>query len=237
MIDQPPSADHLLGTDSMGRDVLATTILGMPSTLRVGFMAATIGLGLGIVLGFVSGFYGGILDNLLKGSADVMITVPGLVILVVIALSIPGGMDLNFQALIIASVAWMWPTRTIRAQVLTMRTRAYVSVARFSGANSLEIIFLEMLPNLLPFLAAGFVTAVAVSILSTIGMDALGLGPANQITLGNSIFWALFYSAPLRGIWWWWTPPIVILIIVFVGLYLASIGLDQFANPRLRRRL
>lgn len=237
LIDQPPSAGHPLGTDSLGRDVLAVTLIGTPLTLRVGFMAAAIGLGVGTILGFVGGFYGGVLDNLFKGAADVLITVPILLVLVVIALSLPGGVNVNFQALIIASVAWMWPTRTIRSQVLTMRERAYVDVARLSGANGLEIIFREMLPNLLPYLAASFVTAVAAAILATIGMDALGLGPLNQVTLGNTIYWAIFYSAPLRGIWWWWTPPIVVLGVVFIGLYLISAGLDLFANPRLRRRV
>lgn len=234
-LDAPPSRHHTLGTDSMGRDVLAVTVHGTPLTLRVGFMAAVIGMAVGTIFGFVGGYYGGAVDNLLKGAADILITIPSLLILVVVAITLIGPVDVTVQALVIASISWMWPTRTIRAQVLSMRERPYVSVASLSGANTFEIIFLEMLPNLLPYLAASFVTAVAVAILTTIGMDALGLGPQNQPTLGNTIYWALFYSAPLRGIWWWWAPPILILGTVFIALYLMAVGLDQVANPRLRK--
>ena len=234
-LDLKPTAKYPLGTDTMGRDMLTVLILGTPLTLRVGLIAAPVGLGVGVIFGFVSGFYGGWIDNLLRGAADVLITVPGLVILIVIAISLPGAVDVNVQALVIASLAWMWPTRTIRSQVLTMRERAYISVAKLSGMSGPEIIFKEMLPNLLPYLAASFTVAVASAILASIGLDALGLGPQNQPTLGNTIYWALFYSAPFRGLWWWWAPPIVVLVLVFVGLYLVTAGLDELANPRLRR--
>lgn len=233
-LDIAPSREYLLGTDSMGRDVLAVMLRGTPLTLQVGFMAATIGMGIGIVLGFVGGFYGGIVDTVFKGLADILITIPALLILVVVAVSLTGPVSINVQALVIASVSWMLPTRTIRAQVLTMRERAYVSVAELSGANRFEIIFLEILPNLLPYLAASFAATVAIAILTTVGMDALGLGPQNVPTLGNTVYWALFYSAPLRGLYWWWAPPIITLGVVFIGLYLITAGLDKIANPRLR---
>ena len=235
--DEPPSREYPLGTDTLGRDVLSVLLIATPRTLQVGLMAGAIGLGVGILLGFVGGYYGGIMDNLFKGAADVLITVPVLALLVVIAVSMPGTVTINMQALVIAGLSWMWPTRTIRAQVLTMRERAYVDVAKMSGSSGPEILFREMLPNLLPYLAASLVTAVALAILATIGMDALGLGPQNDWTLGNTLYWALFYSSPLRGMWWWWGPPTVVLAVVFVGLYLISAGLDQIANPRLRRAI
>ncbi len=231
------SAYSLLGTDSQGRDVWALTVLGTPLTIYVGFLAAVIGMTIGTVLGFVGGFYGGILDNIFKSMADMLITVPVLMFLVVVAVTLKSSIDVTQQALIISAFVWMWPLRTIRAQVLTMRERAYVSVAQISGANTLEVIFLEMLPNLLPFLAASLATAVATAMLATIGMDVLGLGPQNQPTLGNTIYWAIFYSAPFRGIWWWWAPPVLMLALVFGSLYLVTAGLDPIANPRLRRQV
>ncbi len=231
------SAFSLLGTDSQGRDVWAVTLLGTPLTIYVGFLAALIGMSIGTVLGFIGGFVGGIIDNILKSFADMLITVPVLMILVVVAVTLKSSIDVTQQALIISAFVWMWPLRAIRAQVLTMRERAYVAVSQISGANTLEVIFLEMLPNLLPFLAASFATAVATAMLTTIGMDALGLGPQNQPTLGNTIYWALFYSAPFRGIWWWWAPPVLALALVFGSLYLITAGLDPIANPRLRRQV
>jgi peptide/nickel transport system permease protein len=139
------------------------------------------------------------------------------------------------MALVVASLAWMWPTRTIRSQVLSLRERNFVMVARLSGMNGLEIIARELIPNLLPYLAASFVTAVGSAILATIGLEALGLGPQNEPTLGMTIYWSLYYTSVLRGMWWWWGPPIGIIILTFVGLFLLTMGLDQIANPKLRR--
>jgi peptide/nickel transport system permease protein len=136
---------------------------------------------------------------------------------------------------VIAALAWLWPTRTIRAQVLTMRERSYVHVARLSGANSLKIIFLEMMPNLLPYLAASLVGAVAAAILASLGLEALGLGSVDSPTIGMTIYWVIFYGALLQGMWWWFLPPIVVVIILFMGLFGLSAGLDEWANPRKRQ--
>lgn len=233
--DQPPSWEYPLGTDTVGREVLPTLMVGIPLTLRIGLTAGAIGLGIGILFGFVAGYYGGLWDTLLRGAADVFLTIPGLLVLVVIASTLRGAVDVNAEALVVAALAWMWPTRTIRSQVLTMRERGYIHVARLSGMGGLEIIFREMLPNLLPYLAATFVSAVASAILASIGLEALGLGPQNEPTLGMTIFWGLFYTAVLRGLWWWWASPIVVIVLIFVGLFLLAAGLDQIANPRLRR--
>ncbi len=234
-LELAPSAEYPFGTDGQGRNSLAVTVYSIPLTLRVGFIAAVIGMAFGSILGFVGGYYGGIIDSIFKGAADIFITIPVLLILVVLAITITGPVDVNTQALVIASVSWMWPARTIRAQVLTMRERSYVSVASLSGASSLEIIFVEMMPNLLPFLTASFVAAMATALLTTIGMDALGLGPQNQVTLGGTVYWALQYSAPLRGIYWWWAPPVIVLGFVFISLYMISVGIDKIANPRLKK--
>ena len=227
----------ILGTESQGRDVWSLVMHGTPLTLWVGLLSALIGMGIGTALGFLGGFLGGWPDAVFRGASDILITVPVLLILIVVALTLKRSVDVTYQALIIAAVVWMWPLRTIRAQVLSMRERAYVSVAQISGASIWEVIFLEMLPNLLPFLAASFASTVAVAMLTTIGMDALGLGPQNDPTLGNTIYWALQYSSHLNGIWWWWLPPVIVLALVFGALYLITAGLDPIANPRLRRQV
>ncbi|MEZ4711074.1 MAG: ABC transporter permease [Caldilineaceae bacterium] len=233
--DQPPSPEYRLGTDTVGRDLIAVLVSGTPLTLRIGLFAGAIGLGIGIILGFTAGYFGGIVDTLIKGAADVLITVPGLLFLVVLATTIRGAISVNMMALVVAALAWMWPTRTIRAQVLTLRERQFVMVSRLSGMNGFEIIVRELMPNLLPYLAASFVSAVASAILASIGLEALGLGPQNEPTLGMTIYWALYYTSVLRGMWWWWAPPIAVIVLTFVGLFLITMGLDQIANPKLRR--
>jgi peptide/nickel transport system permease protein len=235
MPDQRPSAEYPLGSDTVGRDILAVMVVGTPLTMRIGLIAGTIGLGLGILFGFLAGYFGGWVDTVIKGAADVLLTVPGLLFLVVVATTLRGAVSVNMMALVVASLAWMWPTRTIRSQVLTLRERQFVMVARLSGLNGFEIIVRELIPNLLPYLAASFVSAVSSAILASIGLEALGLGPQNDPTLGMTIYWSQYYTSVLRGLWWWWAPPIAMIIITFIGLFLLSMGLDQVANPKLRR--
>jgi peptide/nickel transport system permease protein len=188
-----------------------------------------------MVFGFVAGYYGGIWDHILRGAADVFLTIPGLLVLVVIATTLEGTIGIAQQALIVAALSWMYPTRTIRSQVLSLRERSYVQLARFSGMNGFEVIVRELIPNLLPYLAASFVGAVSAAILFSIGLEALGLGPQNEPTLGMTIYWSQYYTAVLRDVWWWWAPPIVVIIAIFVSLFMISAGLDQIANPRLRK--
>lgn len=233
--DQRPSFHYLLGTDSSGRDLFAVMIVGTGLTLRIGFLAGIIGLGIAVILGFISGFYGGPLDTVIKGIVDVLLTVPPLAVLVVIAAMRAEAITLNFMILIVASLSWMLPTRTIRAQVLSLREREYISMAKLSGMNNLEIIIKELMPTLIPYMAAGFVTISATAVLASIGLEALGLGPQYLPTLGMTIYWAISFSALLRGMWWWWLPPVVVIVILFVGLFLLTSGLDLIANPKLKR--
>jgi peptide/nickel transport system permease protein len=232
--DQSPSLQYLLGTDTVGRELLNVLVAGTPLTLSIGLIAGAIGLGVGIIFGFAAGYYGGVVDNVLRGAADVFLTIPGLLILVVLASSTKGAVDVQTEALVVSALAWMWPTRTIRSQVLTMRERGYIQVARFSGRSDPQIIVQEMMPNLLPYLATSFVGAVAAAILASIGLEALGLGPQNDPTLGMTIYWALYYTTVMRGLVWWWLPPILIIVLIFVGLFMIAAGLDQIVNPRLR---
>jgi peptide/nickel transport system permease protein len=233
--DQPPSPGLLLGSDDQGRDLAAVLVAGLPLTLRVGFIAGGVGLIIGIILGFVAGYQGGVVDTVIRLIVDTLLTVPGLLILIIIADSIKGVISVNLMALVVASLAWMHPTRTIRSQVLTLRERAYVQMAKLSGMSGFEIIVRELIPNLLPYLAASFVGAVAAAVLASIGLEALGLGPQNEPTVGMTIYWAISFNALLRGLWWWWVIPIVVVVILFMGLFLLSAGLDEIANPRLRR--
>jgi peptide/nickel transport system permease protein len=233
--DMEPSREYLLGSDSAGRQLLPVLIEATPRAFEVGLLAGFVGLMIGTVLGFVAGYFGGWADTIIGGLADTLLPIPALAVLVVIASTIKTNLTVEIMALIVASLAWMTPTRTIRAQVLTMRERAYIEVARLSGASSFQIIFRELLPNLLPYLAASFVSAVGAAVLASLGLEALGLGPQNEPTLGMTIFWAIYYGALLRGMWWWWGGPLVVIVLLFTALFLIASGLDEIANPRARR--
>ena len=232
---QAPSLKYPFGTDRQGRDLLAVMVAGTPLTLRIGFIAGFLGVGIGSILGFVSAYYGGKVDVIIRGIADIGLTVPGLLVLIIIAVSIKEGLTVDQMAIIVASLAWLNPTRTIRAQVLSLRERGYVEVARLSGMSGLGIIFKELMPNLLPYLAATLVNAVSNAILASIGLEVLGLGPIESPTLGMTLYWVNYNAALINGWWWWWTAPIVIILVVFLGLFFLTVGLDEIANPRLRR--
>ena len=231
---RPPSSDYPFGTDRQGRDLLAVMVAGTPLTLRIGFVAGFLGVGVGTVLAFVAAYYRGMVDMVIRGIADIGLTVPGLLVLIIIAVSIKGTLTVNQMAIVVASLAWLYPTRTIRAQVLSLRERGYVEVARLSGMSGLGIIFIELMPNLLPYLAATLVTSVSSAILASIGLEVLGLGPIDAPTLGMTLYWVNFNAAMINGWWWWWTAPTVIILIVFLGLFFLTVGLDEIANPRLR---
>ncbi len=236
-VNKPPSLQYPFGTDSQGRDLLAAAIQGIYLTSRIGVTAGIIGLSFGVFLGFVAAYYGGFVDTVIRWVVDVLLTVPGLLVLVVIASTLQRAMSVAGMSLVVALLAWMWPTRTIRAQVLTMRERAFVRVAKLSGASDLSIIFGELLPNLLPYLGASLVGSVTGAIFASLGLEALGLGPMREPTLGMTIYWMMFYSAFVRGMWWWIMVPVMIILLIFVGLFLVSAGLDELANPRLRRKV
>jgi len=232
---QPPSAQYLLGTDSQGRDMLTIMVLATPQTMRIGLIAGVVGMTIGLTLGLLSGFFGGPVDGGIRVLADSLMTVPGLAIMVIIAASV-GHMTVELMALTVAALAWMHPTRAIRAQVLSIRERSYVLVARANGESEMGILFREVMPNLVPYIAAAFVGAVSGAILAAVGLEAIGLGPNDVHTLGTTIYWAEKFSAVLRGQWWWWGPPILAISYIFVGMFLLSSGLDRIANPKLRTR-
>jgi peptide/nickel transport system permease protein len=234
---QPPSWQLPFGTDRQGRDLFAVMVAGTPLTVRIGLIAGFVGVSVGAVLAFIAAYYGGIVDTLIRGVVDIGLTIPNLMVLIIIAMSLRTALTVDQMALIIASLAWLSPTRTVRSQVLTIKERGYVQVARLSGVSGPEIIFKELLPNLLPYLAAALVGAVSNAVLASVGLEVLGLGDFNSTTIGMTLYWVNYNAALLNGWWWWWVPPTAVIILLFLGLYFVSFGLDEFANPRLRRQV
>jgi peptide/nickel transport system permease protein len=164
----------------------------------------------------------------------VTITIPSILVLIVIQSVIPR-IEITLMAVLISLFAWPGPTRVIRAQVLSMKQSGYVLMARLSGAPTRDIMFKEMMPNLLPYLAASFIGNTAGAIIAAIGLEVLGLGPQRVPSLGVTIFFSINAAAILQQMWWWWGLPTIMLIIIFIGLLLINLGLDEVANPRLRQ--
>ncbi len=231
-----PSLRYPLGTDFFGRDLLAAMVVGMWQTAAIGLLAGGIGTVIGVVLGFISAYFGGWIDTIIKTICQILTPIPVLLIQVVVA----GTLDkrdvtIFMMALIIVVLSWMGTTLVVRAQVLTMKERQFVSVAKLSGVGSMGIIFKEIMPNLLPFIAAAFVVQVFQAVFASFYLAVLGLGPLREPLLGNIIWSAQGQGAFFNGWWWWPIEPAVAMVLILGSLALINMGLDELANPRVRR--
>lgn len=233
---QPPSWEFPLGTDFFGRDLYVAMVVGLKETAIIGLLAGAIGTIVGVLLGFISAYFGGWLDVIVKGICQILTPIPALLIQVIVAGSLDKrDVTIYTMAFVVVLLAWMGPTLVIRAQVLTMKERQFVSVAKLSGMGDLSIIFSEILPNLLPFIAAAFVNQVFYSVFASFYLAVLGLGPLREPLLGNTIWAAQTQSAFFNNWWWWPLFPALALVLILGSLALINMGLDELANPRIRR--
>lgn len=233
-----PNAEYPFGTDRQGRNLLAVMIVGTGMTLQIGAIAGAIGLGVGIVLGFVAGYYGGtFIDTIITSFIDIYMSIPGFLILVLVASTFREiKLGVTEMGLIVAIVSWAGPARAIRAQVLTMRERPFVMMAKLSGMGNIEIVMKELVPNLLPFLVMSLSQSVYGGIMASLGLEALGIGSRREPTIGMTLYFVQYYSAFIVGMWWWIIQPVIVIVLVLTSLVLTSFGLDEIANPRARRK-
>ena len=233
---KPPSLQYPFGTDFFGRNLLAAMVVGMWQTAIIGVIAGGLGTLIGVVLGFTSAYFGGWIDSTVRTIRQILTPIPVLLIQVVVAGSLDKrDVTIITMALIVVMLAWMGPTLVIRAQVLTMKERQFVSVAKLSGVCDVGIIFKEILPNLLPFIAAAFVGQVFAAVFASFYLAVLGLGPLREPLLGNIIWGAQLQGAFFNGWWWWPIAPSIAMILILGSLALINMGLDELANPRGRR--
>ena len=233
----PPSLEYPFGTDTQGRDLFAMTVRGIPLTLQIGLIAGLVSVALGTITAFFAAYYGRWVDASVRTLVDVGLAMPGLLILILVRLNLGRELAIWEMGLALAIVGWVFSSRPIRSQVLVMRETPYVEIARQSGTSGMGIIFKEMMPNLIPYITASLVVSVAGAILASIGLEAVGLGDFSSPTLGMIIYWNIQFSSIILGMWWWWLPALITIVIVFVSLFLISAGLDEWSNPRLRKRV
>jgi len=230
-----PSREHLLGTDKWGRDWAALLVLGLRYSLVIGFLSGTVATLISVILGFVSGYKGGRLDSVLRTLTDMVLVIPALPILITVAAYIKF-FSIVAMALLLALFSWAFGMRTIRAQVLSLRARPYVDLARVSNLNDMQIIFEELVPNLLPFLGVALASSTAVAILAETGLELIGVGPGgNIITLGLMVNFAQSWGSLALGYYALLFAPVVALILIFVSMNLINMGLEEVFNPRLKR--
>ncbi len=244
---QPPSAEHIFGTDVIGRDILARTIYGGQISLLIGISAAIVEVILGALIGAMAAYYGGWVDNLLMRFTEAMLNIPSLFLLIIGARFFGGGLptfnffgrELTGSVIIIIAIigatSWMYLARIVRSNVLSLRELDYVSAARALGASDRRIILTHLLPNTTAPLIVGATLGVASAILAEAYVSFLGVGVQGATaTWGNMLDGAYQYleSAP----WLWFFPGTLILITV-LGINFVGDGLRDAFDPRSGRRM
>ena len=172
-----------LGTDEYGRDILALTVTGLWTSLKVGFYAGVLSTLIGVTIAFFAAYRGGLVDSTLRTVTDTFLVVPALPLLIAFT-GFAKNVSLFEVALILAVFGWAFAARPIRSQVLSLRTRGYVDLAKVSRLNTVEIVFEELVPNMLPYIILGLSFAVIGAIFALISLEIIGLGPTNLIDLG-----------------------------------------------------
>jgi peptide/nickel transport system permease protein len=229
----PPSFEHPLGTDHFGRDILSLQLIGLKYSLIIGLLAGGIATLIAVVIATASGYLGGKVDRVLNAMTNSVLVIPTLPILLAIAAYVR--MDLFMMSFTLAAFSWPWPTRVIRAQILSLKERPYVDLAKVSGLNSFEIMFFEILPNLMPFIGVGFANAIIGAMIAETGLRLIGLGPGDIPSLGLLLFWSMGFGAIAQGYYQMVLAPAVLLILIFISLNLINVGLEEMFNPRLKK--
>lgn len=229
-----PSPQRWLGTDNFGRDVFAELAYGTRTSLEVGLLSGLIATLIGTAVGCLAGYKGGLVDGALNSLTNLFLVIPPFVILILLSIGLPSR-GIVMLALIIGITSWSWVSRSVRAQVYSLKTRRHVDIARISGFGMFAIILREILPYILSYVVMAFVLQVASGILNEATLSMLGLGPLGAVSLGTMMSWALMFEAVRAGAWWAFVPPVVLIALITFSLKYVNSGMDEVFNPRLRR--
>ncbi|MDH5440555.1 MAG: ABC transporter permease subunit, partial [Candidatus Bathyarchaeota archaeon] len=178
-------------------------------------------------------YRGGIIDSILNGVTNSILVIPSLPILLVVAYYTR--LDLVSMCLTLAAFSWPWSTRVIRAQVLSLKERTFVDLAKVSGQNDFEIMFAEILPNLIPYIIVGLCFSVIGAIFAETGLRIIGLGPPTVVSLGLLLQQALQYGLLTQKRYAEVMSMVLLLISIFISLNLINKGMDEAFNPRLKK--
>lgn len=231
---QPPTGAHWLGTTQTGQDVFAQLIYGSRTTIFLGLLTGLVVTLLSITVGLTSGYFGGIVDEILSLLTNIFLVLPALPLAIVLASFIPYKGPLTV-AIVITITSWAWGARVLRAQTMSMRKRDFIEAARTSGETTGRIIFFELLPNEIAIAAANFIGTTIYVILAEVTLEFIGLGNPTVVSWGSMFYWAQNNDALLLGAWWWFIPPGVCVALLGASLAFVNFGMDEIANPRLRR--
>jgi len=219
----PPSSQHLLGTDGLGRDLASRMIYGARISLSIGLIAVGIATIIGLILGSIAGYYGGFIDTLIMRFVDIMLCFPTFfLILAVVAILEPS--IFNIMA-IIGITSWMGVARLVRAEILTLKEREFIQASRAIGASNFRIITRHLIPNAIGPVLVSATLGIAGAILLESSLSFLGLGVQPPTPSWGNI---LIESKSTLGVAWWITVfPGLSILITILGFNLIGEGLKE----------
>ena len=228
----PPSLKHLLGTTGNGQDVLQQLLWGGRISLSVAFTVGALTTSLSAIIGMGAAYLGGRGDAILTMLMNVFLLIPGLPLIVTLAIFLPPGAITI--VLVLSFTGWAWPARVMRAQALSLRERDFVLAAVVTGERGWRVVLQEMLPNMWSIVVASFMGSTVYAIGAEASLEFLGLGNAHQVTWGTMLYWAENHADLEQGAWWTFVPPGLAIALVAFALTMCNYAMDEITNPRLR---
>ena len=228
-----PSRDHLLGTTTRGEDIFSQIVWGTRTSLIVGIFGGILATAIALVVGLTAGYLQGFVDDVLSFFINLGLVIPVLPLIAVLASYSPVK-GIGMVILIIGITGWAYGARIKRAQIMTLRTRDYITAAVFAGEGFWRIIFREILPNMMSLIVVGYLGAAMGAIGAEAGLAFLGLGDPETVSWGTTAYWANNQGALVTGQWAWLLAPGLILALLMTALTLINFGIDALSNPHLR---
>lgn len=231
---QPPSGQHWLGTDDMGRDVFANLVVGARVSLLIGAVATLISMLVGTLIGIAAGYFGGTVDMLLMRLTDFFLVIPWLPLMMVLAAIL--GTSIWNIIFVIGITGWAGTARVVRAQTLSVKERQFVERTVSLGAGNWHIMLRHVLPNVFPLVFANTVLVASAAITSETTLSFLGLGDTMTSSWGMMLHYAFECGATGLGAWWYYLPPGLCVIAVVLAFTLLGYAFDEIMNPKLKER-
>ncbi|KAA0549868.1 ABC transporter permease [Bacillus sp. BGMRC 2118] len=227
---QPPSSEHIFGTDEVGRDIFSRVIFGTRISLKIGLLVVVLSFPFGTIVGAIAGYFGGWIDTVIMRTTDIFLSFPGIILAMSIAAAL--GPSIENVLLALAVVWWPWYTRIVRSSVLSIKNSEFIESARALGASKFRILFKEILPNSIAPASIQASLDLGFVILSAAGLSFIGLGAQPP-----SPEWGAMLSSSreiLREAWWAATFPGLAILVTVLGFNLLGDGLRDILDPKQR---
>jgi peptide/nickel transport system permease protein len=228
----PGTNGHVLGTEGLGRDLFANIMRGVQRSTLIILIAVALSLTIGLLVGLLAGYYGGWVDNVLMRLVDLILTVPGLVVLIVVASNFPNLRSATGIALILGLFGWLDLSRILRSQILGLREREFIEAAHALGASDTRIMFKHLVPNMLGSIIVWGTLAAATIVLAEATLTYLGFGVANDTSLGKLVSDGV--SAASTRPWLFYYPGLM-LVIIALCINLIGDGIRDAFDPSNKR--